>query len=82
MPSPTLYSRDELEAQRRAQVETEKAARRQQMIQTWMMLQNMNRPQPYQLPMPVPMPVNPNANRLQTNCTTNRIGDTSYTDCH
>jgi hypothetical protein len=35
-------------------------------------------PKPYQLP----MPVNPNANRLQTNCTTRTAGDTSYTDCH
>ena len=34
--------------------------------------------QPYRLP----MPVNPNANRLQTNCTTQTNGTTSYTDCH
>jgi hypothetical protein len=56
----------------------EKNARRQQLLQTWMMLQGMNRPQPYQ----VPMPVNPNANRVQTNCTTYRLGDMTHTSCN
>lgn len=72
----------ELAAQQRAQAEEEKAARRRQMIQAWMML-NMNRPQvsPYQLPAPV-VPMNPNANRLQTNCTTQTIGGTSVTNCN
>ena len=35
----------------------EKNARRQQLLQTWVMMQGMNRSQPYQLP----MPVNPSA---------------------
>lgn len=35
-------------------------------------------PKPYLLP----MPVNPNANRLQTNCTTQTLGNTTTTDCH
>jgi len=70
----------QIEAQQRAQAEAERAARRQQLLQTWMMLQNMNRQQtqPYQLP----MPVNPNTNRLQTNCTTTHVGDTAYTNCN
>lgn len=29
-----------------------------------------------------PVPFNPNANRLQTNCTTRTLGDTTTTDCH
>src|ERR1700758_4699271 len=40
-PTSSTPSQAELEAQRRAQIEAQKAARRQQMIQTWMMLQNM-----------------------------------------
>lgn len=44
-PPPSLYSQAELEARRRAQVDAENAARRQQLIQGWLMLQNMNRPQ-------------------------------------
>jgi uncharacterized small protein (DUF1192 family) len=45
--APTLFtpSQAELEAQQRAQMAAEKAARRQQMVQNWLMLQNMNRPQ-------------------------------------
>lgn len=38
-------SQAQIETQERAQAEAEKAARRQQLLQTWMMLQNMNRPQ-------------------------------------
>jgi hypothetical protein len=41
-PSP---SQAQIETQQRAQAEAEKAARRQQLLQTWMMLQNTNRPQ-------------------------------------
>jgi hypothetical protein len=44
-PTSSIPSQAELEAQRRAQIEAQKAARRQQMIQSWLMLQNMNRPQ-------------------------------------
>jgi hypothetical protein len=77
-PAPPTPSRSDIEAQQRAQIEAQKAARRQQLIQSWMMLQNMNRPQPY----PLPMPINPNANRLQTNCTANTIGTTTYTNCN
>ena len=45
--APTLYtpSKAELEAQQRAQIQAENAARHQRMIQSWLMLQNMNRPQ-------------------------------------
>jgi regulator of replication initiation timing len=41
----SIPSQAQIEAQLRAQAEAEKAARRQQLLQTWMMLQNMNRPQ-------------------------------------
>ena len=34
--------------------------------------------QPYRLP----MPVNPNANRLQTNCTTTMVGNVATTNCN
>lgn len=44
-PAASLPPQADLEAQRRAQAAAEKAARRQQMIQTWLMLQNVNRPQ-------------------------------------
>jgi hypothetical protein len=37
-----------------------------------------NRIQPYQLP----MPVNPNANRVQANCTTYRLGNITHTNCN
>ena len=70
-PRPTQA---EIAAQQQAEVN----ARRQRMLQTWMMLQGMNRPtQPYQLP----VPVNPNASRLQTDCTTYRLGDMTHTEC-
>jgi uncharacterized small protein (DUF1192 family) len=42
-PTPLPPTRFEIEAQQRA----EKAARRQQLIQTWLMLQNVNRPQTF-----------------------------------
>jgi hypothetical protein len=70
-------SQAEIDAQRRAQAASQ-SARHQQMIQTWIMLQGLNRPQPYQLP----MPVNPNANHFQTNCTTMHNGNTSTTTCN
>jgi hypothetical protein len=45
----------------------------------YMLLRSLLAPtHPYQLP----PPVNPNANRIQTNCTTRTLGDTSTTDCH
>jgi hypothetical protein len=44
-PAPSLLSSAEQEAQRRAQAASEQATRRQQVIQSWLMLQNMNRPQ-------------------------------------
>jgi hypothetical protein len=44
-PTSSTPSQAELEAQRPAKIEAQKAARRRQMIQTWMMLQNMNRSQ-------------------------------------
>ncbi len=78
-PPSAVPSQAELEARRRAQVDAENAARRQQLIQSWLMLRSMNPPpQPYQLP----LPVNPNANRIHTNCTSQRIGDTTTTNCN
>jgi hypothetical protein len=48
-------------------------------LERYMLLRSfLPQAQPYRLP----MPVNPNANRLQTNCTTQTNGTTSYTDCH
>jgi hypothetical protein len=44
VPTP---SRTDLEAQQRAQAEADRAAQRQRLIQTWLMLQNMNRPQTF-----------------------------------
>jgi hypothetical protein len=45
VPTSLPPTQAELEAQRQAQIAAEKAARRQQMIQTWLTLQNINRPQ-------------------------------------
>jgi regulator of replication initiation timing len=48
-------------------------------LERYMLLRSLVSPiQPYRLP----APVNPNANRIQTNCTTRMVGDTSVTDCH
>jgi hypothetical protein len=77
-PGPSLLSPEEQDARRRAQAASEQVTRRQQLIQAFLMMQNANRPQPYQLP----MPVNPNANRLQTNCTTSTIGNVATTNCN
>jgi regulator of replication initiation timing len=41
----SIPSQAPTETQEEAQAEAAKAARRQQLLQTWMMLQNMNRPQ-------------------------------------
>lgn len=60
-----------------AQQQAEANARRQQALQVLMMMQS-NRPQPYQLP----MPVNPNAGRMRTNCTSSRLGNSTYTNCN
>jgi hypothetical protein len=48
-PVPAPPSQAEIAAQQSAQMEAQRAARRQQLIQSWMMLQNMNRPQTYNL---------------------------------
>ncbi len=77
-PSPETLAATERAIQMRTQAAAEQAAKRQQMIQTWLMLQSVNRTQPYQLP----MPVNPNANRLHTNCTTTQVGNTLSTSCN
>jgi ABC-type nitrate/sulfonate/bicarbonate transport system substrate-binding protein len=66
------------QAQIAAQQKAEAYARRQQTLQMWLMLQGANHSQPYQLP----TPVNPNANRLQTTCTTYRLGDMTHTNCN
>ncbi len=44
-PTSSTPSQAEFEAQQRAQIQAEKATQRQRMIQSWLMLQNMNRPQ-------------------------------------
>jgi hypothetical protein len=55
------------------------APRQPSPLERYMLLRSILAPtQPYQLP----QPVNPNANRLNTNCTTRMVGDTSYMDCH
>lgn len=69
-------AQDQFAAQQAAATEAANA-RRQQALQMWMVL-NSNRPQPYQLP----MPTNPNANRLQTTCTTYKLGDMTHTTCN
>lgn len=49
-PSPSAVpSQAERQTQRQTQVETQKAARRQQLIRSWLLLQNMNRPQTHYL---------------------------------
>lgn len=86
---PSLRSQTELEAQQRAQAEeqqraqaaTEKAARRQQLLQAWMMLQT-TRPAFQSMPLPVPMQVAPSRANPNINCTTQHIGNTSYTNCN
>jgi hypothetical protein len=78
-PAPSYVpTQAEIEAQRKAEERAEKRARQQQLLQNWMMLQNMNRPQPYQLQMPqFPRPV-PNNN---INCTSTTIGNQTQTNC-
>jgi hypothetical protein len=71
LPAPTY---EQFAAQRQADA----IARRQQTLLTWMALQNSNKQQPYQLP----APVNPNFNRLQTNCTSYKVGDQVRTNCN
>jgi hypothetical protein len=71
-PAQAAPSQAEIVANQKAEAN----ARRQQMLLTWMAMQRSNRP--YQLP----MPANPNANRLQTNCTTYRLGDMTHTSCN
>ncbi len=61
-----------------AQRKVEANVRRQQTLQMWLMLQTSNRQQSYQLP----MPINRNANRLQTNCTTYKLGDMTHITCN
>lgn len=53
--------------------QSEANARRQQLLQTWMLLQG--RQQPYQLPDPV-------TPRIQANCTTYKFGDMTHTSCN
>jgi len=69
-------AQDQLAAQQAAAAEAANA-KRQRALQMWMVL-NSNRPQPYQLP----MPTNPNANRVQTTCTTYKLGDMTHTSCN
>src|SRR6185437_8767408 len=76
-PIPSAQpSQTQIEAQERAQAEELREERRERAIQTFMLMQNMNRPQPYRIPF-VPPP-NPGAGRLQTNCTGQQVGTTTY----
>ena len=69
---------DSTQAHIAAQQKADAYARRQQKLQMWLMLQGSNRSQPYQLP----APTNPNANRVQTTCTTYQLGDMTHTNCN
>ena len=71
----------EIEARQEAQAAALRSERRQQLLQAWMMLQAA-RPQQYQLPMPAPMQVVPYTQMRPSTCTTQRIGDTAYTNCN
>ncbi len=56
--------------------EAEQQRRREQALQTFLLLQSMNKPiQPYIVPPIVP-------NRTRTNCTSQRIGNITYTNCN
>ncbi|MGH9509527.1 MAG: hypothetical protein ACRD2Q_05075 [Terriglobales bacterium] len=56
--------------------ETEKQLRREQALQTFLLLQSLNKPvQPYVVPPIVP-------NRPRVNCTSQRIGNITYTNCN
>jgi hypothetical protein len=66
------------EAQLAAQRQAEASARRQQVLQTLLMMQNANRVQPYRLP-PPPVLTSPH---MGTSCTSTRIGDTVQTNCN
>ena len=73
--------RAQAEEQRRAQATAEKAARRQQLLQAWMTLQTA-RPAFQPMPRPAPMQIAPYRANPNINCTTQHIGDTSYTNCN
>lgn len=72
---PSGPSQAEIAAQQQAQ---DQAFRRSLALQMLLGMRQTPHPQPYQLP----VPVNPNANRLQTNCTTYRLGDITHTSCN
>jgi hypothetical protein len=71
--------KDAPEAQRPTVIVQQPAPQSPNPLDRYILLRSLIQPaRPYQLP----MPVNPNANRLQTNCTTQIVGNTSSTDCH
>ncbi|HEY5329273.1 MAG TPA: hypothetical protein VIJ79_05255 [Acidobacteriaceae bacterium] len=75
--TPSGPSQAEIAAQQQAQEQAQANARRALALQMLLGMRQ-SQPQPYQLP----MPVNPNANRLQTTCTTYRLGELSHTVCN
>lgn len=79
--SPSLLSLQDHEDRQQAQVAAEQTARRAQIIQAWGMMQAMQ-PGPYRMPMPTPMRGASTSNRTQTNCTTQYVGSTAYTNCN
>lgn len=58
----------------------ELAARRQQLLQTWMTLQAMK---PAFQPLPLPIPARTyQSNKIQADCATQKVGDVAYTHCN
>jgi hypothetical protein len=85
LPPSLMPTQADLDARREAQNRADKAERRQQALQTFFLVQSMNRPQPsqpYQLPMPVIMPAFVPAPAPQSfTCESNRYGNQTTTNC-
>ena len=84
---PSQPSPEQIEAEQRArsqellaQAAALREERRERAIQTFMLMQNMNRQQ-YVPPTVNPI-VNPNAGRLRANCTAQQSGTFTYTNCN
>ncbi len=78
VPPPVDYA-----AQQQAQAAADKAARRQQLFQAWVMLQAARPQAPAFQPMPLPAPMQVyRDNRVQANCVTDQVGNTAYTSCN
>lgn len=75
--TPPAPSQADIAAQQQAQEEAQVNARRALALQMLLGMRQ-SQPQSFQLP----MPVNPNNNRVQTTCTTYRLGDMTHTTCN